>query len=77
VKSIWLYRGIPKSKRVWSGDPNGKSVKAPEEEEYYDLIELADDDNCHVGYKWEKSQYIHPEVQYGMSWYPVPATYWS
>lgn len=45
MKSIWLYRGIPESKRVWSGDPNGKTVKAPDEERYYDLIELADDDN--------------------------------
>lgn len=72
-----LYRGIQEGKSVWTGDPNGKTIKAPKEKGYYDLFELADKDNNHAGYKWEKSHYIKPEVFFGMCWHPVPDTYFG
>ena len=73
---VWMYRGIAAGNRVWNGNPNGGAVQAPAEEGHYDLFEVADSDNCHVGYKWEKSNFVKPEVSYMGSWYPVPDTYW-
>lgn len=77
MRDIWIYRGIANSKKVWTGGPNGKIIKAPKEKGYYNLIETADENNNHVGYRWEKSFHTNPEVFFDYRWCPVPDTYWG
>jgi len=49
-----LWRHVPAGTSVPSGFGSGGDMTAPEEPGLYTLYELADDDNCHQGWQWER-----------------------
>ena len=47
------FKHVPAGKRIANGYSN-EYCTAPKEDGFYTLYELADDNNCHVGWEWEK-----------------------
>lgn len=45
---------VPAGTVVETGYP-GKRLTAPKEEGLWTLYEIADENNCHVGWEWHKS----------------------
>ena len=52
-RKIVIAKHVAAGETVENGYPNGYST-APQVEGFYTLYELADEHNCHVGWKWEK-----------------------
>lgn len=50
--SIW--RHVPAGTSVPNGFGSGSDMTAPEEPGLYTLYELADEDNCHQGWQWDR-----------------------
>lgn len=55
MKEIMVQAGVKAGETVWNGYAGGETTcTAPVEPGTYTLYELADDHNCHTGWKWEK-----------------------
>lgn len=53
--SILVHEHVEAGKKVWNGYVGGTQYcTAPSEEGLYSLYELADENNCHAGWKWIK-----------------------
>ena len=48
-----IQKHVPEGSTVWNGYPNQTST-APSEKGLYTLCEVADENNCHVGWQWQK-----------------------
>ena len=51
--TVLIQRHVPEGSIVWNGYTNQTST-APSEKGLYTLYEVADENNCHVGWKWQK-----------------------
>lgn len=55
MRYIPVETGVREGETISNGYSGGY-LTAPEEPGEYTLYEIADDKNCHVGWKWEKEQ---------------------
>ena len=55
MRKIKIHPGVKAGETVWNGFIGGQTTcTAPKEPGTYTLYELADDNNCHAGWIWEK-----------------------
>ena len=53
--TVDLWKHIPAGTKEWDGNPNEYRT-APSEPGLYTLYELTDENNCHVGWEWEREE---------------------
>ena len=55
MRKIMIQENVKAGETVWNGYVGGcTKCTAPAEPGMYTLYELADENNCHVGWVWEK-----------------------
>lgn len=59
-RKIVIAKHVGAGETVENGYSNGYCT-APQTEGVYTLYELADEHNCHIGWKWER-EYINPDT---------------
>lgn len=54
--TIDQWKHIPAGNTVWNGYAVNSTCTAPKEPGLYTLYEIADENNCHIGWEWEKEE---------------------
>lgn len=55
MRKIPVQKNVPAGATVWNGYAGGNTTcTAPADPGVYTLYELADENNCHAGWQWEK-----------------------
>lgn len=55
MRKIKVQFGVAAGETIWNGYAGGQTTcTAPVKPGVYTLYELADDNNCHIGWQWKK-----------------------